>query len=458
MTTTEKISELAEKELAEQTIAQKRAASLFDEGSFIEMGGLKNSAGVVTGYGTINGRLAFVYSQNSPVGAAHASKIARIYEMALKMGAPVVGIMDSKGLYLDEGIAAFDAYGSIFSVQSDASGVIPQISVIVGECIGTAAISPMLSDYVIMTDKKARMFLTSPATFEGIDAKNVSYDDLGGAKVLAKKSGFIDFEAEDEVSAIEIAKKLIGFLPSNNLEEAADAPTDDLNREDPSLNGIVGSENDLIDVHAVIKSIADNGDFLETKKYYAKEVVTGFIKLGGATTGIVANKGKLTIDSLEKAALFVNGCDCFNIPILTLTDVESYDDGVTVEQKGLLKNSAKLLYAFKNASVPKVNLIMRNAVGNGYVVMNSRHTGCDFIIAWPSAKVALMQKKAAVNIMGVSPDKYDEHSTAYHVMDKGYIDDIIKPEYTRKRLISAFEMLSSKRVGAAGKKHGSVQY
>lgn len=459
MTTTEKISELVAKASEELSVAQKRAKSLFDEGSFVEIGGLKNSAGVVTGYGTIDGYLAYVYSQNGPVSVAHAKKIAKIYEMALKMGAPVIGLLDSKGVKLEEGVDAFEAYGMIFSNQASASGVVPQISVIFGDCLATSAVIPMLSDFVIMTEENSRMFMASPSTFEGLDGKATSYAQLGGGKSLGEKSNFIDVVCKNDEEALKKAKELIKLLPANNLEEAVEISRDDLNREDKNLNAIVADDEEaVIDVKAVIKSIVDNGSFFETKENFALDIITGLAKFGGATVGIIANNGNLSVDGCEKAALFVNICDCFNIPLLTLTDIANYDDNVEAEQKGILKNSAKLLYAFKNATVPKVNLIMRNAIGNGYMVMNSKHIGCDIVYAWPTAKVALMQKKAAINIMGISADAFENDANPYNVMEKGYIDDIIVPEYTRKRIIAAFEMLSSKRTGVVGKKHGSVQY
>lgn len=458
MSVTEKISELKAKKAQEPDLAQKRLLDFFDAGSFVEMGGLNKGANVITGYGTVEGSLVFAFSQEGPVDVRHAVKIAGVYDNALKMGAPVVGFMDSNGLKIEEGADAFEAYGILFSKQTEASGIVPQISVVLGNCLGTAALTPMLSDFVIMSKDKGGIFMTSPATFKGLEAKATSYEELGGAESLAKNTSFVDLEFDNDAESILGARKLVAMLPANNMEEAVDLPLDDLNREDEALNAIITDSEEEIDVKSIIKSIADSYDFVELKSDFAKNMVIGLIKLNGATVGVVANNGKLSVSACEKAYSFINVCDAFNIPILSLTDANGYKDSVDAEQRGLIKNSAKLLSAFKNATVPKINVILRNAIGNAYLVMNSKHIGADVVLAWPSAEISLMDKRASLNVMGVSAETYEHEASPFTVSEKGYIDDVIIPAATRKRVLVAFEMLSSKRVTVANRKHSSVQF
>lgn len=459
MSVSEKITELENKKAQQPDKAQMRLFDFFDEDSFVELGGLNTEASVAAGYGTIEGRLVFAFSQNGPVSVKHAVKISSVYDNALKTGVPVVGFMDSQGLKLEEGADAFEAYGILFSKQVEASGVIPQISVILGRCLGTAALTPMLSDFVIMSRQKGEIFMTSPSTFKGLEGKATSYEELGGAKSLARHTSLVDLEFDTDSEAVLGARKLVAMLPSNNMDEALSEVLDDLNREDEILNDIIPDNiEELIEIKTVIKTIADDYDFTEFKADFAKNMVIGFIKLNGRTMGVIANNGKISVDSCEKAYSFINVCDAFNIPLLSLTDANGYKDNVEAEQKGLVKNSAKLLAAFKNSTVPKVNVILRNAVGNAYLVMNSKHIGADIVMAWPTAVVALMERRAALNIMGMSSEVYDQTTNPYTIAGKGYIDDIIIPMATRKRVIAAFEMLSSKKVSSPERKHSSVQF
>lgn len=459
MSVTEKINELKAEKAKQPDLAQKRLLDFFDEGSFVEIGGLNKEANVVTGYGTVDGCLVYAFAQEGPVNVRHAVKIAGVYDNALKMGTPVVGFMDSNGLKIEEGADAFEAYGILFSKQTEASGIIPQISVVLGNCLGTAALTPMLSDFVIMSKEKGEIFMTSPATFEGLEGKATSYEELGGAESLSKNTSLVDIEYATDTEAISGARKLVSMLPSNNMEEAVCEAFDDLNREDEALNSIVTDNSEAeIDIKGVIKAVADSYDFVELKASFATNMVIGLIRLNGATVGVVANNGKLSVSACEKAYSFINICDAFNIPILSLTDANGYIDNVEAEQRGLIKNSAKLLAAFKNSSVPKVNVIIRKAIGNAYLVMNSKHIGADIVLAWPCAEIALMDKKASVNVMGISAEAYDHESDPVTISQKGYIDDVIIPAATRKRVLASFEMLSSKRVSSSNRKHSSVQF
>jgi len=457
MNTLEKVKELASRLHAEPSNTRIRIQKLFDENSFIELGSFNEDAGVIIGYGTINDKLVYAYSQSSAVNVKHAKKIAQIYEQALKMGAPVIGIMDSKGLVIEDGIDNFEAYGIMFTNQVNASGVVPQMSIILGDCLGTAAFTPVLSDFVFMTSDKARLFMSSPLTFKGLEGKSTSYDMLGSGKNHSQKTGMVHCCYENEQICIEEARKLISLLPSNNMDISVSASTDNLNREDIKLNTIVPDDSSLdIDIKFIINSIADDNYFFEIQKDFAQNIICGFIKLGGITTGIVANNGLLNINAVQKAAEFINFCDAFNISILSLTDVYGYEKNVEQEQKGIMRHSAKLMYSFAQATVPKVNVIIRNAIGNPYLLMNSKHIGADIVYAWPTAEISLLDKKSSVNLLKINPDEYDENSSAYAVSKKGYIDGIIIPAATRKRVLVAMEMLSTKRKTNPAKKHSSI--
>ncbi len=458
MSRIDKINELILKMDQDKSTACERLIKLFDENSFVELGALNKRAGVVTGYGTIDGKLVYAYSQEGAVGVEHAKKIDNIYSLALKLGCPVVGILDSAGMLLEEGLDTFDAYGLLFKLQSQASGIIPQISIIAGSCIGVAGFGPVLSDFIIMPETGAKMFMTSPATFKGLDGKATTFEDLGGAKALGEE-GTVHIVCKDEDESILKARALVGFLPENNLEMSLVEANDDLNRTDDVLDSIVPEDNETpIDVKYIINSIADNHNFLEIHETYAKEIIVGFICLDGIPTGVVANNGVLSVDCVKKAGEFVNTCDAFNIPILTLTDIAGYSHSLEEERNGILKYGAKLVYSFANATVPKINIILRNGIGNSYLLMNSKHIGSDIVYAWPSASISLLPKDAAVNILGMTNEEFDKDSTPYEAAAKGYIDTIIIPSSTRKRILAALESLMTKREIKPARKHSSVEF
>lgn len=458
MSRIDKINELISKMEQAPSKACDRLIKLFDDNSFVEIGALNKSAGVVTGYGTIGGKLVYAFSQEGPVGIGHAKKIDNIYSLALKLGCPIVGILDSNGVKLDEGLETLDAYGMLFKLQSQASGIIPQIAIVAGTCVGVSGFVPVLSDFVIMGEGSAKMFMTSPATFEGLEGKETTFESVGGANTLGQE-GFVHFVCSDNDECIEKAKRLISFLPENNVETAVDEATDDLNRVDLSLDNIL-PEDDItpVDIKYIIKSVADNNDFFEVYESYAQSTVVGFVKLDGITTGVVANNGVLDVESVKKAGEFVNICDAFNIPIVTFTDILGYEHSLEAEQNGILRYSAKLAFAFANATVPKINVVIRNGVGNAYLLMNSKHIGADIVYAWPSAKVSLLDKDAATNVLGISEEEFEESSSPYKVAEKGYVDTVIIPSNTRKRILVALEALLTKREVKPARKHASVEF
>ena len=457
MATTEKVNKLFSRIEEGLTSTRTELESIFDLGSFVEVGFFNVSAAVVTGYGTVGGRLVYGYSQDGPVNVAHAKKIARIYDMAVKMGAPVIGIMNSQGIELEEGADVIEAYGILLSNQSSASGVIPQISIIKGDCIGMSAFIPALSDFIFMVDK-ARMFMSSPSTFDGLDGKSISYEMLGGSHACAEK-GIADEVFKNIRDCFERVKEIITLLPANNLTYAVSYDvSDDLNREDEFLNSLVPDDNSQMDIYSVINSVADDNYFLEMKKEFAPNIITGFIKLNGCTAGIVANNGVITSESAEKSAKFVNFCDSFNIPIISFTDVYGYEKSAEQEKKCIIKSCAKLIYAFSNANVPKINVILRNAVGSGYLLMNSKFIGADIVYSWPTANISCMDKKSSLEIMKIKEEDFDINSTPYYAAERCQIDDIIIPAATRKRVLAALEMLAGKRVSNIRRKHGSAQF
>lgn len=453
------INELSAKMQSEPSAARQRLEMLFDDNSFVEIGTFNTEAEVVTGYGTVGGKLVYAFAQNGVVNRKHAKKVADVYALALKMGCPVVAVMDSKGVALEDGLDTFDSYGLMFKSQAAASGVVPQISIVVGDCLGISAFLPSLSDFVIMSEESAKMFLLSPNVYSGLEGKETTYEDLGGADALAHK-GLAHFVCSSESECFIKAQELIDMLPANNLDEVVVSEvSDDLNRIDESLNFIVPEDDTTeIDMRAVIKSIADNMKFMEVSAGCAENIISGFIRLGGITTGIIANSGMLDIAGVKKAGEFVNICDAFNIPIVTFTDVEGYDAMHIDEQSDVIKYSAKLAFAFASATVPKINVIVRNGIGNSYLIMNSKHIGADIVYAWPSANVALINKKAATNIMGYGEKEYNKLSTPYQIASDGYVDDVIIPASTRKRVFVALEMLLSKREYTVAKKHASIEF
>lgn len=477
--------------------ARERIDLLLDEESFVEidafvehrstnfgMEGKEAPAdGVVTGYGTVNGRLVYVYSQDFTVlggslGEMHASKICKVQEMAIKMGAPIIGFNDSGGARIQEGVDALSGYGRIFYRNTLASGVIPQISVIVGPCAGGAVYSPALTDFIFMVDNVSRMFITGPQVIKTVTGEEISQEELGGAKTHNQTSGVAHFMDESEEKAIERIRELLSYLPSNNLEEAPSVETnDDINRIEEKLNEIIPvNPNKPYDMKEVIKLLADDGKFFEIQPYYAQNIVIGYIRLNGKTIGVVGNQprvlaGTLDINASDKASRFIRTCDAFNIPLLNLVDVPGFLPGTDQEYGGIIRHGAKMLYAYSEATVPKVTLIIRKAYGGAYLAMCSKDLGADQVFAWPNAEIAVMGPDGAANIIfkhdiknsddpiSTRQEKIDEYrdtvANPYIAAARGFVDDVIAPSNTRPRLISAFDMLESKRETRPAKKHGN---
>ena len=475
---------------ATENSASRRIATLLDEGSFVEIGGAVTarsttfnlqekaapSDGVITGYGVIDGNLVYVYSQDADVlggalGEMHAKKIARIYDMAMKMGAPVIGLIDCAGLRLQEATDALEAFGSLYHKQALASGVIPQVTAIFGMCGGGLAVVPGLTDFTFMEAKDGKLFVNSPNALEG---NEISKCNTASAEYQSKTAGLVDgIGAEAEI--LGQIRDLVCMLPANNEDDMSyEECTDDLNRICADI------ANASEDTAIALAQIADNQILVETKKDYAKEMVTGFIRLNGMTVGVVANRSKvynaeaeveaefdsvLTVDGCKKATDFVNFCDAFSIPVLTLTNVTGF--AATVEsEKNMASAVAKLTYAFANATVPKVNVIVGKAFGSAYVSMNSKSIGADLVYAWPTAEIGMMDAKLAAQIMYADADaetlnekaaEYKElQSSPNSAAARGYVDAIIEPADTRKYVIGAFEMLFAKREDRPAKKHGTV--
>ncbi|MDR1439893.1 MAG: methylmalonyl-CoA carboxyltransferase [Clostridiales bacterium] len=478
--------------------ARERLDMLFDEGTFTEVGAFVESRavefgmaakraggdGVATGYGSVNGRLVFAASQDFTViggslGEMHAKKITKAMDMAIKMGAPFVSLNDSGGARIEEGLDALKGYGEIFTRNTHASGVIPQISVILGPCAGGAVYSPAIADFIFMVEKTGNMFITGPQVVSAVTGENVTAEELGGALAHSSISGVAHFRAPDEAACIGQVKRLLDFLPDNNLSDAPATLTgDDAERLVPELDDVIpDSSNKAYDMLGVIAAIVDQGEFLEIQRDFAKNAIIGFGRLGGATVGFVANQpthiaGSLDVNASDKAARFVRFCDSFNIPLVSLTDVPAFLPGVDQEHSGIIRHGAKLLYAFAEATVPKINVILRKAYGGAYIAMNSKHLGADFVFAWPTAEIAVMGPDGAANIIfrkdiaeagdpvEARKQKIAEYtekfSNPYVAASRGYVDDIIEPSQTRARLIGALEMLASKRETRPSKKHGNI--
>lgn len=478
--------------------ARERLDKLFDEGTFVEIGafvetrsvdfGMQDKKmpgdGVVTGYGNVDGRLVFASAQDFTViggslGEMHAAKITKMLDMAMEMGAPVISINDSGGARIHEGVDALSGFGDIFYRNTLASGVVPQISVIMGPCAGGAVYSPAITDFILMVDDTSQLFITGPSVIKSVTGEDVSMQDLGGAKVHSEKSGNAHFRFENEDACIDGLKNLISYLPDNNLSGAPKTETgDDLNRVSPKIYEIMPeSINAGYNVVDIIKEVVDDGEFLEIQSEYAKNMVIGLARLNGRSVGIVANNpsvmaGSLDVDSSDKAARFIRFCDSFNIPLVTFTDVPGYFPGVQQEYSGIIRHGAKLLYAFSEATVPKINVIMRKAYGGAYIAMNSKHLGADVVYAWPTAEIAVMGADGAANIIfrkdiAKSDDPVafrkekiqeyrDKFSNPYVAASKGYVDDVIDPAATRAYIASALEMLQSKREDRPRKKHGNI--
>ena len=479
--------------------ARERIMLLFDDGTFDEIDAFSRTAvassnfgkmsesygdGVIIGHGKVNGRTVFVYSQDftfmgGSLGSVHASKIAKIQDMALKMGAPIIGFIDSGGARIQEGVASLAGYASIFQRNVRSSGVIPQISVIMGPAAGGAVYSPAITDFVFMTNKTSYMFVTGPNVVKEVLNEDVSFDDLGGAGVHMKKSGVAQFVYEDEENTIHGLKKLLSYLPSNNLENPPYIESADMNMDiEPRLRDIVPDDaNKPYDVKDVIRLIADRDSFFEVAENFAQNVVVGFARLQGKPIGILANQpkvlaGTLDINSSVKGARFIRFCDSFNIPLLTLEDVPGFLPGVDQEHMGIIRHGAKLLYAYADATIPKITLILRKSYGGAYCVMNSKNLGGDFNFAWPTAEIAVMGPEGAVSILyrkelleSEDPKKLkkelaikyrEEIANPYVADEKGYIDEVIDPAKTRKKIISAFEALENKHVSIPSRKHGNI--
>lgn len=477
--------------------ARERLDLLLDKGSFREIDpfvvhrtndfGLHEqkimSDSVVTGWGTIDGRLVYVYSQDFTVfggslGEVHAEKICKVMDLAMKNGAPMIGLNDSGGARIQEGVVALAGYADIFLKNTLASGVIPQISAIMGPCAGGAVYSPALTDFIFMTRNTSYMFVTGPDVVKAVTHEEVTQEELGGASVHSEKSGVCHVAADSEADTLFLIRKLIGYLPQNNMEDAPFITTDDPLRMDEALNNIVPDDaNKPYDIKEVIRPIVDDGNFFEIHENYAQNIVVGFARLGGHSVGIVANQpavlaGVLDIDASEKAARFVRFCDAFNIPIITFEDVPGFLPGTFQEHHGIIRSGAKLLYAYCEATVPKLLVITRKAYGGAYCVMSSKHIRSDVNFAWPTAEIAVMGPDGAVNIIfrkelekAKDPVKRkaelvaeykEKFANPYVAASRGYIDDVIEPKETRPRLINALEMLSNKRDGNPAKKHGNI--
>mgnify|MGYP002957215168 CR=1 FL=1 len=478
--------------------ARERIAQLLDEGSFEELDMFVQHRctnfgqdkkhflgdGVVTGYGTIEGRLVYVFAQDFTVfggslSETMAQKICKVMDMAMKMGAPVIGINDSGGARIQEGINALAGYAEIFQRNIMASGVIPQISGIFGPCAGGAVYSPALTDFTLMTEGTSYMFLTGPKVVKTVTGEDVSQEDLGGASVHASKSGVTHFTAATGEEGLAIIRHLLSFIPQNNLEEAPLVNcTDPIDRMDDLLNEIIpDSPNKPYDMYEVIGAIIDNGEFLEVQKDYAKNIIIGFARMNGQSVGVVANQpkylaGVLDSNASRKGARFVRFCDAFNIPLLTLVDVPGFLPGVDQEYGGIIRNGAKLLYAYCEATVPKVTVITRKAYGGAYDVMSSKHIRGDVNLAYPTAEIAVMGPDGAVNILfkkeieksqapakkrkELQDDYREKFANPYRAAELGYVDEVIDPAMTRLRLIRSFEMLANKRQSNPPRKHSNI--
>ena len=478
--------------------ARERIAQLLDEGSFEELDmfvthrctnfGMEKKQylgdGVVTGYGTIEGRLVYVFAQDFTVSAGSLSetmslKICKIMDMAMKMGAPVIGLNDSGGARIQEGINALAGYAEIFQRNILASGVIPQISAILGPCAGGAVYSPALTDFTIMAKGISYMFLTGPKVVKTVIGEDVSQEQLGGAVVHATKSGVTHFAAEDGEEAIKIIRKLFSFIPQNNLEEAPLVEcTDPIDRLEDSLNEIIpDNPNKSYDMYEVIGAIIDNGEFLEVQRDYAKNIIVGFARMNGQSVGIVANQpkylaGVLDCNASRKGARFVRFCDAFNIPLVTLVDVPGFLPGTGQEYNAVILHGAKLLYAYGEATVPKVTVTLRKSYGGSHIVMSCKQLRGDMNYAWPSAEIAVMGGAGAVEVLYAreakdqpDPAKFLAEKEAeynklfcnpYNAAKYGYIDDVIEPRNTRFRVIRALQQLQTKKVVNPAKKHGNI--
>ncbi|CAN5898578.1 acyl-CoA carboxylase subunit beta [soil metagenome] len=478
--------------------ARERLDLLLDEGSFVELDrfvthrstdfGLDRQVvpgdGVVTGYGRVDGRLVYVFSQDFTVfggslSEAHAEKICKVMDLAVRNGAPVVGLSDSGGARIQEGVASLGGYADIFLRNTLASGVVPQISAILGPCAGGAVYSPAITDFIFMVRGVSYMFVTGPNVVKTVTHEEVTFDALGGADVHGGTSGVAHFVHDSEPECLSAIRRLLGFLPLNNLDDPPERPTDDApdRRDETLLDLIPESPNKPYDMHAVVGGVVDDREFLEVQGGYADNMLTGFARLGGRPVGIVANQpavlaGVLDISASVKAARFIRFCDCFNLPVVTFVDVPGFLPGVAQEHGGIIKHGAKLLYAYCEATVPKLTVITRKAYGGAYDVMSSKHIRGDLNLAWPSAEIAVMGPKGAVEILfkdeiarsddpaAATARLIEEYTSKfahpYAAAARGYIDDVIDPRDTRPRLIDALRTLRTKRDRNPPRKHGNI--
>ncbi|MBJ2173338.1 acyl-CoA carboxylase subunit beta [Aureibaculum sp. A20] len=477
--------------------ARERINYLLDESSFEEMGMLVTHRttdfdmekqqflgdGVITGYGTIDGRLVYLFAQDFTVfggslSETHAEKICKVMEAALKVGVPCIGLNDSGGARIQEGVRSLGGYADIFYRNVQASGVIPQISAIMGPCAGGAVYSPAMTDFTLMVENTSYMFVTGPNVVKTVTNEEVTAEELGGAKAHATKSGVTHITSANDVSCLEDVKKLLSYIPQNNKEKPKKLPytlQDEIREELESI--VPKNASKPYDMHHVISGIIDTDSFFEIHKDYAENIIVGFARLGGKSVGIVANQplflaGVLDVNSSKKAARFTRFCDCFNIPLLVLVDVPGFLPGTDQEWNGIITNGAKLLYALSEATVPRVTLITRKAYGGAYDVMNSKHIGADMNFAWPSAEIAVMGAKGASEIifkreiqaaenpaekLAEKESEYAEKfANPYRAAERGFIDEVIQPKTTRRKLLKAFSMLEDKEVIKPSRKHGNI--
>ncbi|MBA2286747.1 MAG: acyl-CoA carboxylase subunit beta [Ktedonobacteraceae bacterium] len=478
--------------------ARERLDLLLDPGSFNELDmfvahrstdfGLQERKfpgdGVVTGYGQIDGRLVYVFSQDFTVfggslSETHAEKICKVMDLAMKNGAPVIGLNDSGGARIQEGVVSLGAYADIFLRNTLASGVVPQISAIMGPCAGGAVYSPAITDFIFMVEKTSYMFVTGPNVVKTVTHEDVTFEELGGALVHNSNSGVAHFFCPSEPDCIRMIRTLMSYLPSNNLDDPPRVvPVDSPTRAEEALNSVIpDNPNKPYDMKVALQHIVDDGVFFEVQEYFARNMIVGFARLNGRPVGIVAQQpsalaGVLDINSADKGARFVRFCDCFNIPIITFVDVPGFLPGISQEHGGIIRHGAKLLFAYCEATVPKITVITRKAYGGAYDVMSSKHVRGDINYAWPTAEIAVMGAEGAVNILfkdeiehAPNPDQRrkeliaeytEKFANPYIAASRGYIDEVIEPRYTRTKLITALEMLKNKRDSNPAKKHGNI--
>ncbi len=478
--------------------ARERLNLLFDKNSFVELDafvkhrcvnfGMENTEapgeGVVTGYGYVDGRIVYAFAQDFTViggslGEMHASKIVKVLDNALKVGAPVVGLNDSGGARIQEAVDALSGYAKIFYRNTIASGVIPQITAIMGPCAGGAVYSPALTDFIFMVDQTSQMFITGPQVIKTVTGEEVSAETLGGSMTHNSVSGVAHFRGATDEEVLADIRRLLGFLPSNNLEHAPKyAMPEDANVDLYELDDFIPlNPNKPYDMLDIITKLVDNGDFFEYQQFFAQNIITGYARLGGKSVGIIAsqpkfNAGCLDVNASDKAARFIRTCDAFNIPLLNLVDVPGFLPGTSQEYAGIIRHGAKMLYAYSEATVPKVTLITRKAYGGSYIAMCNKELGADIVLAWPTAEIAVMGPKGAANIIfrndiknaenpaEMREKKIDEYvgefATPYKAAERGVVDDVIEPHTSRARLIDAFMMLETKNESLPAKKHGNI--